>query len=237
MKRFDQRSTCLELMDTQTYSFEQFRDYLQELERVNAWTLAYRPTLCWLERSLASMDSRHSLSILDVGSGNGDMLRHVWRWARKRGIDVELIGADLNPLSKKSAEQATPLNAPIRFETANIFDLDPSRHFDFIISSLFTHHLTDAETVRFLRWMDERAMRGWFINDLHRHSLPYYFVKYVARLLRLNPSVQNDGPLSVARAFTAADWGRLLDEAGIHAARTEINWFFPFRYCIACKKS
>ena len=236
MKHFAQRSTCLELMDAEPYSFEQFRNYLQDLERVNAWTLAYRPTLCWLKRSLANINPTRSISILDVGSGNGDMLRHVWRWAEKRGINVKLIGVDLNPWSKKSAEQATPPNAPIRFETANIFDIAPSRHFDFIISSLFTHHLTDAENVRFMRWMDERAMQGWFINDLHRHSLPYYFVKYVARLLRLNPSVQNDGPISVARAFMAADWQRFLDDAGIHAAKKGISWFFPFRYCLARNK-
>jgi hypothetical protein len=132
-----------------------------------------------------------------------------------------------SPLNRHSL-----VNAQIHFETANVFDLDPSRRFDFIISPLFTHHLTDAHNVRFLRWMDERAEHGWFINDLHRHRLPYFFVKGAAHLLRLNLSVQNDGPLSVARVSTATDWRRLLDEAGISAAQTEVSWFFPCRYCV-----
>jgi 2-polyprenyl-3-methyl-5-hydroxy-6-metoxy-1,4-benzoquinol methylase len=231
-KWFAQRSMCLEFMDTEPYSFQEFRNYLHELERINAWTLASRPTLHWLKQTLADMKLRRPVSILDVGSGNGDMLRQIWRWTQKQGVEVELTGVDLNPWSQKSAEQALPVNAQIHFETANVFDLDPLRRFDVIISSLFTHHLTDADNVRFLRWMEEHAKHSWFINDLHRHPLPYFFVKGAAHLLRLNLSVQNDGPLSVARAFTATDWRRLLDEAGISAAQTEIRWFFPFRYCV-----
>ena len=182
------------------------------------------------------MKPQRPVSILDVGSGNGDMLRRIGIWAQRQGVEVELTGVDLNPWSKKSAEQATPQKAPIHFETANVFDLDPARRFDYIICSLFAHHLTDAEIVRFLRWMDQQAEHGWFINDLHRHPLPYFFIKYAARFLCNNPSVRHDGLISIARAFTAADWRRRLDEAGIPAAQTSINWYFPFRYCVTRRK-
>ena len=46
--------------------------------------------------------------------------------------------------------------------------------FDFIVSSQFTHHLTDDQVAMFIRWMEAHARRGWFIGDLHRHWLPYY---------------------------------------------------------------
>jgi hypothetical protein len=49
--------------------------------------------------------------------------------------------------------------------------------------------------------------------------------------------VQHDGPISVARAFTAADWRRFVAEAGIPMKRIRINWFFPFRYCVAGEKA
>jgi hypothetical protein len=125
----------------------------------------------------------------------------------------------------------------IRYETANVFSLDQSRQSDFIISCNFTHHLTDAELVRFIKWMDGHAKRGWFINDLHRHPLPYYFVKTVFRLLPLSRMMRSDGPISISRAFVAADWRRLLAEAGIPRTRTTIKWFFPFRYVVACRKA
>jgi 2-polyprenyl-3-methyl-5-hydroxy-6-metoxy-1,4-benzoquinol methylase len=230
-----QRSTQPEFMDTQSVSFAEFHDCLRTLRIINTYTLAYRPTLRWFERMMAGVGS--PISVLDIGCGGGDMLRQIWKWARERNLDVELVGIDLNPWSKESAEQVTPTDAPIRYETANLFSLDPGRRADFIVSSLFTHHLTDRELIRFIQWMDRHATRGWFINDLHRHPLPYFFIQYAVRLLFSNRMIRHDAPVSVARAFTASEWRQLLVQAGIPAERTSIEWFFPFRYGVACRKA
>jgi hypothetical protein len=48
--------------------------------------------------------------------------------------------------------------------------------------------------------------------------------------------VQHDGPISVARSFTAADWRRLIAEAGIQQERIRINRYFPFRLCVASER-
>jgi len=237
MDDLSQRSTRSELMDTESVSFEEFHECLRTLGIINTFTLAYRPTLGWFERMMAGAGSEQSISVIDVGCGGGDMLRRIWRWARERHLDLELIGIDLNPWSKKSAEQVTPKDAPIRFETADVFSLDSSRHADFIVSSLFAHHLPDGELIRFIKWMDCHATRGWFINDLHRHPVPYLFIKYAGRLLISNRMNRHDGPVSVARAFTAFEWRHLLEEAGIPAERTRIEWFFPFRYGVSCRKA
>jgi len=236
MEDLSQRSTRPELMDTESVSFAEFHDCLHTLRIINTFTLAYRPTLRWFKRMMAGVGSHQSISVMDIGCGGGDMLRRIWTWARERHFDLELIGIDLHPWSKKSAEQVTPRDAPIRFETADLFSLDPCRRADFIVSSLFAHHLTDREVVRFIQWMDCHATRGWFINDLHRHPLPRFFIKYAVRLLFSNRMIQHDAPLSVARAFRASEWRYLLGEAGIPAERTKIEWFFPFRYGVACRK-
>jgi hypothetical protein len=81
--------------------------------------------------------------------------------------------------------------------------------------------------------MDHHARQGWFINDLHRHPVPFVLIRCATRIAGLDPMVRNDGPISVARAFTAVDWRHLVAEAGIPAERVSINWFFPFRYCVA----
>jgi SAM-dependent methyltransferase len=230
---FSCRSYQLEMMDADTIGFEDFQNCLRGLEIVNVCTLAYRPTLHWLKQTLSGVQSQQPVCILDVGSGSGGMLRKIWKWARRSGRAIYLTGVDLNPWSKRSAESLTPPNAPIHYETSDIFSLDPDRRADFIISSLFTHHLTDNEVVKFLRWMDRHATQGWFINDLHRHPLPFFFIRYAMRLVGAGPMVRNDGPVSVARAFTAADWRRLIADAGIPAERVRISWYFPFRYCVA----
>ena len=145
-------------------------------------------------------------------------------------------GIDLNPWSKQYADQATPAPPAIRFITGDIFRMAPSPAPDFIISSLFTHHLGDELLICFLQWMERHARHGWFINDLHRHPVPYYFFKRASRLLRLNEMVQHDGPISIARAFVKADWIKYLAAAQIPLNQVEIRWFFPFRIGIARRK-
>lgn len=232
---FSQRSGQPELMDTESVSFAEFHQCLHTLEIINILTLAYRPTLRWFRGMLASAPSEQSISVLDIGCGGGDMLRQIWKWAKRQNLTLELVGIDLNPWSKQSAEQVTPKATPICFETANLFTLGPDRRADFIISSLFTHHLADSELIRFIQWMDCHATRGWFINDLHRHPLPYFFIQYAVRLLFSNRLIRHDAPVSVARAFTASELQGFLKEAGIPAERTRIEWFIPFRYGVACR--
>ena len=117
---------------------------------------------------------RQPVSILDIGSGGGDMLRKIWRWARRSGHKTHLTGVDLNPWAKKSAESLTPDDAQIEYETSDIFSFDPNRRADFIISSLFTNHLTDSEIVKFLRWTDRHATRGWFYQRSTSPSAAFF---------------------------------------------------------------
>lgn len=230
------RSTEPELMDTEPVDFAEFQHCLRDLETINRLTLAYRPTLHWLGKVLARRavgaepGGEQPLAILDAGSGHGDMLRRIWRWAEARGIAVDLTGIDINPWAEKAAVLATPAAAPIRYLTSDIFALPAERRFDVVISSLFAHHLSDEVLVAFLRWMERHATRGWFINDLHRHAVSYHAVRHVVTAWSRNRMVRHDGPVSVARAFTRRDWTDLIARAGIAPGAVSIDWYFPFRY-------
>ncbi len=219
MSPFAVRSTEAEWMDDATLSRAAFEACLRSLERVNIATLAYGPTLRWLKRAVHG-----PCSILDVGSGGGDMLRRIYAWGTRRGLALSLRGVDLNPWSKTLADSCIPPDATMEFITANLFDLPPEPRPDFIISALFTHHLTEAELIRFLQWMEQRAARGWFISDLHRHPLPYHFIRFATALFRMNPIVRHDAPISVARAFQRRDWLALLEKASIPAEHVRIRW-------------
>ena len=161
---FSRRSQTTELMDTNPVSFEEFDDYLRDLERINILTLAYRPTLLWLKRAVADLPAGRPISVLDVGSGGGGMLRQLRKWARGKNLKLDLTGVDVNPWSTRSAAESTPPEMFIRFETADVLARTDPLRTDFIVSSSFTHHLGDADLVRFIRWMDRYAAHGWFIN-------------------------------------------------------------------------
>jgi SAM-dependent methyltransferase len=232
---FSRRSTAPELMDDAGCDFETFRDCLVDLERVNRLTLAYRPTLGFLEglRRAGRLPQGRPLRILDAGSGYGDTLRRIGAWAARRGVALELAGVDLSPWSARAARDATPPGLPVTWHTGDVLLHRPAAPVDLVVSSLFTHHLEDAVLLRFLRWMDDTAALGWFINDLHRHPLPYQLFARASRLLRMHRFVQHDGPVSIARGFVAADWRRLLAEAGIPPAAATIAWWMPFRLCVS----
>ena len=109
----------------------------------------------------------------------------------------------------------------------------PERPFDFIITSQFTHHLTDAEVVEFLRWLPLHAARGWFIGDVQRHVVAYYGFPILARVFGWHRFIREDGQISVARSFHKAEWRALLAQAGISDA--SVTWQFPFRLCVASR--
>jgi hypothetical protein len=159
------------------------------------------------------------------------MLRRIHRWGTRRGLRMELSGVDLNPWSAAAAEAATPASMGIRYATGDLFDLPPGET-DVVISSLFTHHLTDAQVVEFLVWMERRARRGWFVNDLHRHPLAFHGFRILSGMAGWHRFVQHDGPISVARSFRRRDWDALLREAGLTGKAT-VRWHVPFRFCVS----
>jgi SAM-dependent methyltransferase len=221
-----------ELMD-QPCSRDEMRACLRDLARVNRWFLGYRPTLDWL--GTLNLAGQSAARILDVGCGYGDVLRHVEQWAGQQGIAVELIGLDLNPDIISIAAQATPAGSGIRWIAGDVFRV-PLQGVDVIISSLFAHHLPDRDVVRFLRWMEERAEIGWFVNDLSRAPIPYHLFGWFARLARLHRFVQHDGPVSFARAFQPQDWHRLCAAAGLREDQYRIEAYKPARLCVSRRK-
>lgn len=231
MSLLETRSHAAELMDSEPVGLAEFSHCLRDLERLNQWSMAGRPTLSWLSRMALGPGP---VTILDVGSGRGDMLRRIWHWAVRTRKDVVLTGVDLNPLAKQVAEDSTPPSMRIRFETSDVFDLG-DEPFDLIISSLFAHHLETEALVRFVAWMERTARLGWFINDLHRHSIPYYFLRSLFATLPFNRIVVHDGPVSVARSFTRRDWEGVIEAAQIDPARIEIRWYTPFRWGVGTK--
>jgi trans-aconitate methyltransferase len=170
--------------------------------------------------------------VVDAGSGFGDMARKLDAWAQRQEIAMEITGVDRSPWSTRAAVEATPAGRPIRFVTSDVFDYETKPGPDVVISSLFAHHLDDRILVQFVRWMEAQARVGWFINDLHRHWLPFHGFRLLSRVMRLHEFVQHDGPISIARAFTRPDWERIIARAGLVRSDVQIAWRFPFRLCV-----
>ncbi|MFM9827671.1 MAG: methyltransferase domain-containing protein [Sphingomonas sp.] len=213
-------------MDADDLDAETYAAVMADLAQVNLLTMAARPTLGFLARAAKGADR---LRILDVGFGDGDMLRRIAGWAARRGVPVELVGVDLNPRSELAATAHTPPALGINFITGD-YATAAGKGWDCIISSLVAHHMTDNQLIAFVGFMESQARRGWFINDLHRHRLAHLGFPLLARMMRWHPIVRHDGTLSVARSYRPAEWPPILAKAGI--VNAQVTRQFPFRLCV-----
>jgi 2-polyprenyl-3-methyl-5-hydroxy-6-metoxy-1,4-benzoquinol methylase len=242
------RAIAGELMDADDLAPEIYARVVHDLAKVNTLTMARRPTLAFLEsvrraqlaghlRALAAANPgaqvharRTTLKILDVGFGDGDMLRAIHRWAAANSVDATLVGIDLNPRSAAAAIEATPRDMAIEWRTGDYAEC-AGEGWDVVLSSLVAHHMTHEQLIAFLRFMDAQAAQGWFVNDLHRHGFAHFGFPLLATLMRWHPIVRHDGQLSIARSYRPAEWLPILAEAGVEGA--EVNRVFPFRLCVS----
>jgi len=225
------RSQQREWMDEQSASPAVLTSVLADLATVNTITLARLPTIAFMRRISRGLPPGTPLRVLDVGYGEGDMLRRIHRWGARAGVALDLAGVDLDPASAPAAQAATPPAWDIQYRTGDVFDVPPGGH-DVVLSSLFTHHLSDAQVVDFLVWMERSAARGWFVNDLHRHVLAYEGFRVLSAAAGWHPMVRHDGAISVARSFRRRDWNMLLCRAGLGGV-AQVRWHMPFRLCVS----
>lgn len=215
-----------ELMDDPALDIATYRAVLADLARVNRATLAHRPTLGFLARAVGK---RRRFSLLDVGFGDGDMLRAIAVWAKRRGLIADLTGIDLNPRSKAVAETKPSPGARIRYLSGDYAGL-AGGGFDCVISSLVAHHMSESQLSAFLLFMEAESAAGWFVSDLHRHRLAYFAWPLLASIMGWHRIVRLDGHTSIARGFRPDEWRAALARVDIREAR--VRRHFPFRLCV-----
>ena len=220
------RAIAEEQMDAAELDAATYTRVVGDLAKVNRMTMAARPTLAFIARAIGA---RKSFSLLDVGFGDGDMLRTIARWAAKRGIEARLTGIDLNAKSCEAARAHTPPGLAIDYRAGDYRDCGPC---DLVVSSLVAHHMTHPQLIAFLRYMEAGAALGWLVNDLHRHRFAHTGFPLLARLMRWHRIVREDGTLSIARSYRPAEWLPILEEAGIEAGAARVFRAFPFRLCV-----
>ncbi len=228
---FSTRSTQKELLDDPVIPKEALYKNLRELHTINTLLGGYDVIYDGMRRLLSS-NPKQTLKVLDIGSGGGDTLRMIHKKFAKKN-DLSLTGVDLKQdcidYSRKNCE-----SEKIEFIKSDYRDLlGHASDYDIITASLFCHHLTNDEIVELLQWMSQNARVGIVINDLERHFLAYYSIKWLTGLFSSSYLVKNDAPLSVLRAFKRKEWEELLRQAGIK--NYSITWKWAFRWLVVIK--
>lgn len=219
-------------MDADNIPFAAMAQTLKELNIVNTRLGGHTITIEGVRR-LAETAS--SVTICEIGCGGGDNLFTVHKYCSKKKINARFIGIDINPECIVFAKQQYPqMNCKWICSDYILADLSNDQP-DIIFSSLFCHHFTDEQLIQMLRWLNKNSKAGFFINDLHRHVLAYYLIKYITKFFSRSYLVKNDACLSVARSFRKKEWQVLFQRASlsIHS----IHWKWAFRWLVISKKN
>ena len=156
--------------------------------------------------------------ILDVAGGGADIPRAIVRWARRAGLRVSIVSLDSSPGVLRYARRVSREFPEIRFVRGDARTLPfAAAGFDYVICSLFLHHLTDEGARALLADFDRLAARGIVVSDAIRRRRAVFWVWFLT--LFGNKLVHYDGPLSVRRAFTIPEIEAVAARAGVGWAR------------------
>ena len=221
------RSADLEMMDLPGQPKELLAGNLRDLRIINRYLGSYRSALGGLARLVREQRLRR-FTLLDVGTGSGDIPAAIVHWARRQNIAarIDALERDAN-----TVEQAMVQTESLREITIVRGDATAppfrSRSFDFILASQLLHHFNDDQIVALLRQWARLARRAIIVSDLLRHPLAYHGIRLLTRGFTRNAMTRVDAPLSVRRACTFAEWSELLRRADVGAFRVER--VLPFR--------
>ncbi len=227
------RSGQSELLDDDSIPFDAIRQNMQELNVINRLLGGHAITISGLKKLLAGSIRREVITICEIGCGGGDNLKAIDAWCQRSSLAAKFIGIDIKDTCIEYAKVQYP-SMEVTWVVADYREVSFSEtRPDIIFSSLFCHHFSDAALPGMLQWMKQHCTIGFFINDLHRHLLAYYAIKWITSIFSRSYLVKNDAPLSVARGFTKAEWKKIIGEAGfVHCT---IEWKWAFRHLIVYK--
>jgi 2-polyprenyl-3-methyl-5-hydroxy-6-metoxy-1,4-benzoquinol methylase len=223
------RSAAPEIMDDFAMEGEILRDALDKIASINKLLGGNKVTLQGVKRLLKGVDRTRSISILDVGCGNGDMLRTLADYATKKDLNFVLYGIDANAFTIKHAQSLSASYPNISYYCDDIFNENlPLQEFDIILCTLTLHHFKNDEILKLLSFFHTQARLGLVINDLHRSKLAYYLFTALCYVFGLNDMSREDGLVSILRGFKRSDLEQYSKQ--LQFRKFSIRWKWAFRY-------
>jgi SAM-dependent methyltransferase len=186
---------------------------LADVVRSNRLLGGRQAALTALEGFLGRDGSRPPPSLLDVGTGLGDIPLGARDRARVAGGDLRILGVERHPWAARAAYRN---GVPTVIADARAL---PFRgcSVDVVLCSQLLHHLDGPDADLLLRELDRVARRGAVVADLRRSVVAALGFLLIALFLRFHPVTRKDGVTSVLRGFTVRDLARLCRSAGVDA--------------------
>ena len=189
-----------------------------------------------LKLQTSNIENRATITIADLGCGGGDMLMVMADWAKKKGINAQLIGIDANDFMIDFGTKRTDSYPNISYLHQDIYsDEFQEKSFDIVTMTLFCHHFSDESLITLLQQLKKQTRIGIVINDIHRHWFAYHSIAWITKLFLKSYLVKNDAKLSVWRAFVREDLEKIIQKSGFTNYSIRWKWAFRWEVVLSCE--
>lgn len=214
------RRESVEILDGDGLDPRLVRRSMRDVARANALFGGASAMLEELEQVLYSLPARATL--LDVGTGLGDIPSLARARAAVHGVTLYAVGVDVAP--ELAAASATRIDAAICGDALKLPFADAS--VDVVTCSQVLHHFPGARGVALLREMNRVARVRVVVSDLRRSWTAAAGLWIASFPLLFHPISRHDGVVSVLRGFTPDELRRLVAQAVGESPRVSKRFAF-----------
>ena len=223
------RTNDPEIMDDFDLKGEMLKDALDKIAKINQFLGGNKLTLKGVQKLLKNVPDSDVITIVDVGCGNGDMLRKLADFGIKNNLKFELIGIDANSFTINYAVELSKKYSNISYNCEDIFSKSFSElKYDIVLCTLTLHHFKNEDIQNILKVFDVNSRIGFVVNDLQRSALSYRLFQMLCFVFRLNEMSRKDGLTSILRGFKTQEL--IAFSENLNFRKYTIQWKWAFRY-------
>ena len=183
------------------------RRSLRDVARSNYLFGGTRAVLSELRRALP--DLPREATLLDVGTGVGDIPARARQLCRDNGVTLSTFGLD--NAEELAAASARRHDATLCADALEIPLAD--RSVDVVMCSQVLHHFAGDDAARLLAEMNRVARTRVIVSDIRRSWLAAAGLWLASFPLMFHPISRHDGVVSVLRGYTVAELGETIRAA------------------------
>jgi 2-polyprenyl-3-methyl-5-hydroxy-6-metoxy-1,4-benzoquinol methylase len=218
-----------EIMDDFNLEGDILRDALNKIAKINQFLGGNQLTLQGVKKLISKVSQSDKITIVDVGCGNGDMLRKLADYGVENKLNFQLIGVDANRYTINYAQELSLKYSNIKYSCEDIFSNSfKELKYDIILCTLTLHHFKNKEIIDLLTIFSLNSSLGIVINDLQRSIIAYRLFQVLCMIFRLENMSCEDGLTSILRGFKKRELVQF--SKTLNFSHYEIRWKWAFRY-------
>ncbi len=229
------RSNQKEVMDDFDFRGREMTNLLHDLKIVNKWLGGNRVIIDGLRKLLKDQPKSIEVVVLDIGCGDGELLRKCSNFARQNGYKIKCIGIDYNENILEQAIIRSQDYPSLEFRKVDVLDENLIPNCDIALFTLFLHHFSNEQINRILISVLSKSNKGLIISDLQRSKMAFVLFKFISPFLLKTKMARRDGLISIARGFRKKELENFSNKIPNQRSTIRLKWAYRYQWIVKKK--